>query len=88
MEVSNKAVADDLLGAINQQLEVVLPSVRKAVEQRSRIVLLSLWERIDYLALLPFHLHLFVRPRPVAFRVPPQPGEGKTEARRRLGRGE
>lgn len=43
---------------VESQLDGLLPSVRFAIENRTTVVALQLWQRIPSLVLLPFHLHL------------------------------
>src|SRR6266496_2771411 len=40
------------------QLNVLIPSVRFAIENQTSVVALQLWQRAPSLILLPFHLHL------------------------------
>jgi hypothetical protein len=46
------------LNLLDSQLDRFLPIVRRALERKSTVIALQLWERTPTIALLPFHLYL------------------------------
>ena len=46
MEVTDKAMPGEFHELVDRQLETIIPAVRTAAEQRCRIALFSLWQRI------------------------------------------
>jgi hypothetical protein len=47
-----------MLNLLDSQLDRFLPIIRRAIEKKSIVIALQLWERTPTIALLPFHLHL------------------------------
>jgi hypothetical protein len=47
-----------MLNLLDSQLDRFLPIVQRAIEKKSTVIALQLWERTPTIALLPFHLHL------------------------------
>ena len=47
-----------MLHLIESQLDRFLPIVKRAIEKKSTVIALQLWERTPTIALLPFQLHL------------------------------
>src|SRR5688500_19084858 len=54
--ISSEASAT--LDLIDRQLDRFLPIVQRAIEKKTTVIALQLWERTSSIALLPFHLHL------------------------------
>jgi hypothetical protein len=52
------SVADEWLCAVDEDLAPLMPMLRAAVETRRLVVALGLWQRVRFLTLFPFHLHL------------------------------